>query len=91
MLKEAVCEFPFTSTAVYVTVVVPTGNDEPDVLEGVNVETEQLSLAVGAVHVTVAAHKPAVALTVMSDGIPLMVGSCVSFTVMVKLDVLTLP
>ena len=70
--------------------VVPTGNAEPLVCEEVNEERVQLSLAVGAVHVTVLLQ-PDTTLCVMFEGIPLMVGFTLSFTVTVNEPVAVLP
>lgn len=53
-LKVQVDVFPFPSVAVYVTSVVPNGKLLPGVWEPVNVETEQLSTAVGSVQVPMA-------------------------------------
>ena len=68
-----------------VTVVVPTGKTEPDAGLLTTVGTEQLSLAV-TVKLTAAEHVPDGALTVMLAG-QVMVGSCVSLTVTLKLQV----
>jgi hypothetical protein len=80
---------PLLSKAVFVTVDVPTMKAEP--LAGVLVilVTEQLSVAV-TLNVTLLAHEPAAALTVMLAG-QLMAGNCVSRTVTVKVQVLLLP
>lgn len=51
----------------------------------VKLVTEQLSIAVGAVHDTVAAQEPVVAFVVMLEGVPVMVGLVTSLTVTVKL------
>lgn len=69
--------------------MVPTGNDEPMAWSAVKV-TLQLSLAVGAVQVTVLLQ-PDVTFCVMFEGIPEMVGLILSFTVMVKEAVLIFP
>lgn len=71
--------------------MVPTGNDDPDALEGVKLAIAQLSEAVGAVQLTAAAQKPASLLVVMFDGMPEITGNSVSLTVMVKFDVVTFP
>lgn len=71
--------------------VVPTGNEEPLVCDEVKDARLQLSLAVGAVHVTVLEHEPAAAFCVMLLGIPEMVGLMASTIVMVNELVVTLP
>ena len=53
-LKVQVEILPATSVAVYVTTVVPNAKVLPEAWEDVNVETEQLSEAVGAVQVATA-------------------------------------
>lgn len=84
-VNDSSAVLPDPSVAVYVTVVVPTGKDEPETAVGISEETLQLSEAVGAVHVTVAAHVPAATFVVMLEGIPEITGSVTSFTVTVKL------
>ena len=65
-LVEAV--FPDESTNVYVTVVVPTGKSEPGACDLDCRDTlPELSVAVGSVHVTVVAPKPAGIVLVMSS------------------------
>src|ERR1043165_2924474 len=74
---------PAVSTATFVTVVVPTGNEDP--LAGVLfwlATLPQLSEAV-TLNVTLLAHAPAAALTVMFVG-QLIVGACLSSTVTVN-------
>src|ERR1700719_825829 len=84
-----VAVFPLLSVAVQVTRLVPTANCAGALL--VTVTAPQLSLAVGLPRSTpVAKHVPALALTVTSAG-QVMVGSCVSWTVTVKVQVLVLP
>ena len=70
--------------------VTPTGNEEPLVLDAVNEDTLQLSLAVGAVQVTVLLQ-PEVTFWVMFEGIPEMVGLMASTMVTVKDAVAVLP
>src|SRR5437016_14243901 len=78
--------FPLLSVAVHVTRLVPTGNCAGALL--VTVTAPQLSLAVGLPRATpVAKHVPALALTVTSAG-QVIVGTCVSWTVTVKVQVL---
>ena len=67
--------FPQASSAVYVTVVTPTGNVSPGLCDGVSVTPGQLSLAVGAVQVTTAEQLPVSLDWVMSLGQPMIVGS----------------
>lgn len=70
--------------------MVPTGNEEPLVLEDVNEDNVQLSLAVGAVQVTVLLQ-PDVTFCVMFEGIPEMVGLMASTMVTVKDAVAVFP
>ena len=69
---------------------MPTSNVAPGLWVLVTV-APQLSVAVGAVHVTAALHTPASLLTVMSAGVPEKTGSSPSVTVMSKLSVVSLP
>ncbi len=55
------------------------------------VGTVQLSVAVGGVQVAVAEQVPVVADKVILDGVPVMVGPCVSLMVTVNEQVETLP
>ena len=83
---------PAASVAVYVTVVVPTGNALPEAMSGLNELKEQLSLAEGADHVTTAPHSPASTLwLVMLAGMLEIEGSSSSTTVTVKLRVAERP
>ena len=66
-VKLHVLELPLLSRAVLVTVVVPTGNAEPPEGLLVMLVTAQLSLAV-TVKVTLLAHAPDAAFTVMFPG-----------------------
>lgn len=82
------------SVAVYVTVVVPTGNVAPGakllVIVGV---PPQLSIAVGGVQVAVCEHAvfPAPVVTVWLLGQLLNTGAVLSTTVMVNVQVVVLP
>ena len=70
--------------------MVPKAKVSPESWVEVKLVTLQLSSAVGADQVTSALHKPASLDTVMLAGVPEIAGACVSLTVMVKLDVVTL-
>ncbi len=81
---------PCASVTVLVTVVVPTGNVEPEAGVLVTEPTPgQLSVA-EVVKVTTAPHTPASLLTVMPAG-TVNAGFSVSFTVTLKLPVVLLP
>jgi hypothetical protein len=82
-VKEHKDEFPEPSVAVYVTVDTPTGNVAPGTLLLVNVESVQLSVAVGAVQLTIASQEE-FAKTDILEGHPVITGSTSSFTVTVK-------
>ena len=71
--------------------VVPRKKVVPEATSGVNVSMAQLSDAVGSVQVTAVVQSPASVVTVMSAGIPLMVGTSLSVTVMLKLSVVAFP
>ena len=81
-----VAVFAAASVAVHVTVVVPTGKDEPEAGTHAVVTPGQLSPAVGAAYVTVAAHVPGALLAVTLAG-QVIVGGCVSLTVTVKVHI----
>ena len=70
--------------------MVPTAKVSPESWVEVKLVTLQLSSAVRAAQVTSALHRPASLETVMLAGVPEMVGSSLSVTVMVKLDVVAL-
>ena len=57
--KLAVATLPSPSIAEYVTVVVPSSKVDPLLCVPVRLASVQLSVAVGAVHVTSAEHPPA--------------------------------
>ena len=63
MTKLQVAVFPAASVDVYVTVVVPTGKESPGLWVDVSVCVPELSVAVGAVQVTVAVATPDPVLT----------------------------
>ena len=90
-VKLAVSSFPWISVAVYVTVVSPTGKLAPGKWFEVNVSISQLSVASGAVQVTIAAQVPASELTAMFVGTFVISGSSVSVTVTLKLAVSSFP
>ena len=75
----------------YVTVVVPKANTEPEACDVVKVTPAQLSVAVGAVQVTVALQEPVVFPTMMFAGIPAITGAALSITVMICVAVVKLP
>src|ERR1043166_6406121 len=88
-LCTQVAVFPLLSDAVQVTRLVPTRNCAG--ASFVTVTAPQLSLVVGLPNATpVAVQLPVSTLTVTSAG-HVMVGSCVSLTVTVKVQVLMLP
>lgn len=82
-VKEHRDVFPEASVAVYVTVVTPMGNVAPGTLLLVNVEREQLSVAVGAVQLTAASQAVFAKMDIL-EGHPVITGSILSFTVTVK-------
>ena len=84
----AVAVLPASSVTVQVTVVLPIGKVPGALL--VTEATPQLSAVVGAPSVTLKALQAELALTVTAAG-AVMVGFCVSFTVIVKLAVVVLP
>jgi hypothetical protein len=86
--NEHVAVFPLASVAVDTTVVVPTGNTEPEAGTETTDE-EQLSVEVTE-KVTIAPQEPASVLTVMFAG-QAIVGSSLSTTVTVKEQVAELP
>ena len=79
--KLHVTLFPAASVAVYVTVVVPTGNTSPLLCVLVKLVTPQLSDAVGATHVVAAPHTPASFVMLISDGQAIIDGNWSSVTV----------
>src|SRR5215472_15472387 len=84
-----VAMLPLLSITVQVTRLVPTGNCAGALF--VTVTVPQLSLVVGLPNTTfVATHSPASVLVVTSGG-HVMVGTCVSVTVTVKMQTLVLP
>ena len=89
-VNEHVAVLPDASVAVPVTVVVPTGNVDPEAGLYEVVTPGQLSEAVGGGYVTTAEFIPGSVSTRMFAG-QVIVGGCVSLTVMVKLHVAVLP
>src|SRR5689334_3717281 len=88
--KVLVWVLPWASVTVLVTVVVPTGNVDPEAGVLVTSPTPgQLSVA-ETVNVTTAPQTPASLLTAMSAG-TVSTGFSVSFTVTVKVSVVVLP
>ena len=73
------------------TVVVPTGKVSLGLCEETKLVTEQLSLTVGAVHVTTALHESASVVCVMLDGTLERVGASASTMVTEKEVVVVLP
>ena len=90
-MKLAVVVFPAASVAVYVTVVVPKANTDPELCELVNVTPEQLSVAVGAVHVAIPLQEPIVLPIVMFAGKAVITGALLSTTVIICVAVAVLP
>ena len=85
-VNAQVALFPAVSMTEQVTVVVPTGNEEPDGGLQVGVSApSQLSVAV-AVKLTTAEQTPLSLLTVIGFG-QVMTGASVSFTVTVNIQV----
>src|SRR5689334_10421895 len=83
------CWLPLASAAVAVTVVVPTGNSEPEAGLQSTGAAPQLSVAVGQANVTICPPGGA-PVTVMFAG-QTSSGFSVSFTVTVKEQVAVLP
>lgn len=83
-VKEQVAVLPDASVAVQVTVVVPTGKHVPDGGVQVAVTPGQLSEAVGGGKVTTTQVCPGAGVTAVMLGGHVMLGGCVSLTVMVK-------
>jgi hypothetical protein len=71
--------------------VIPTGKLVPGAKSAVNDDSEQLSLAVGTLHVATAEQSPGVAGITMFAGAPEITGDWVSFTVTVKVAMLVFP
>lgn len=90
-VNELVAILPFTSVAVYITVVTPAGKVDPLVWLEVRDAMPQLSLAVGAVQVATLSQVPIAIFMVMLEGVPVMTGSSLSLTVMVNEPVAMLP
>jgi hypothetical protein len=89
--NEQVAVLPDASVAVQVTVVVPTGNGVPDGGTHATVTPGQLSVATGGGNVPtaeVAIGQVAGATAVCGPG-QVIVGACVSTTVIVNVQVLT--
>ena len=81
---------PCASDAVQFTVVVPTGNVEPEVgVQPTGSVPSTRSVAVGFAYVTPTPVEPPCA--VMLAGVPLMTGAVVSWTVTLKVDCELLP
>ena len=78
--NEQTAEFPESSVNVYVTTVVPTGNESSGEDVDVNVTLPESSVAEGSVHVTVIAAPSAVVSTLMSPGQSDMTGGVLSMT-----------
>jgi hypothetical protein len=89
-VNEQLPSLPAASVALHVTVVVPTGNEEPDAGSHVTAPTPgQLSVAV-AVYVALAAQSPLGATRFMFAG-QVTTGSCSSTTVTVNVQLPGLP
>ena len=83
---------PEASVARKVTLVVPTGNEEPDARPRLTIvgDAVQLSVAVASAKVTTAVHAPAAAGSVTDAG-QAITGACVSVTTTAKEQVALLP
>ena len=81
-VNDAANLFNDASVAVYVTVVIPVGNTDPEAGPAVwaMMLPEQLSAEVGAVQLINAPQTPASLFTAMLPESPTIVGFCVSFT-----------
>jgi hypothetical protein len=90
MLNVHVDVLPEPSVAVYVTGVVPIENSDPDVWLLLRLESEQLSVAVGAVQVAAALHDP-FADKVMVAGHPVITGLVLSITITLNVQVAVFP
>ena len=80
--------FGLASEAVQVTVVIPTGKNDPEAGEHEAVAPEQLSVGVGVVYVTTAPHWFRSFDRTMFCG-QVIAGACVSCTVIVKVQVVS--
>jgi hypothetical protein len=89
-LKVHVAIFPAGSVAVYKTAVVPFGKISPGLCELTKEDTEQLSEAVGGVHIAVPSHEALVDTTISARH-PLITGSSSSVTTTSKLHVEIFP
>ena len=88
--KVSEIELPAASVAVHVTLVVPTGNVEPDAGTQATVgNTPELSLAV-TTKVTTTVPSGRASLTISTSG-PSKLGGCVSTTLTVRIAVVELP
>ncbi len=74
------------SVGVQVTVVVPSGKQDPDAGAHAVVTSEQLSVAAGVGKLTTAQLRPRETAAVTFCGQALIVGACVSLTVTVKVQ-----
>ncbi len=90
-VNDASVTLSFTSTMVYVTVVVPTSNREPRSLVVVTEAIPQLSSMMGSPQATVAPQTPGILLVVKSAGKPEIVGNSSSTTVMLKVSLVMFP
>jgi hypothetical protein len=88
-VKVQVAVLPVASVAVEVTVVVPTGKNEPEAGTAATVTPGQLSVAFTA-KFTTAPHWLGSLLTVIFAG-QVITGGCTSFTVTVNVQVAVLP
>jgi hypothetical protein len=89
-VKLHVAVFPEVSVAVQVTVVVPSGTLEPDAGLQATVTPGQLSEATGAGYVMITLDAP-FGVTAVTFAGHMITGGCVSFTVMVNVQVAVLP
>jgi hypothetical protein len=87
-VNEQLAVLPDPSVAVHVTVVTPTGKQEPDGGEQATMTPGQLSEAVASAKLTTTHGAFAVGVLAMMFAGQVMTGGCVSFTVTVKLHML---
>ena len=74
IVNVAFAELEEASTAVYVTIVSPIANVDPELRLDVIFTVPELSLVVGSDHVTTAVDEPTSVLWIISDGISLIAG-----------------
>jgi len=83
-VKKLLDEFPELSKAVYVTIVEPTEKTLPGLWSTSRVKEPQFSETMGSVQLAAALQVPLAVSTDKSIGMPEMIGSSVSITVIVN-------